>query len=84
MFDFALLSSVEKFLVSPHRDGEGVTISFDLPNGDRVQAVTELKKLPAELRAEGTYVRRGGAWRRVLRVDGTAAVDILKALLGEA
>jgi hypothetical protein len=77
--DFA---KVSEFLVSPHKTGDSVTVSFDADSA-RIQLVVPAQALPEEFRQEGAYKRRGDRWIRVLRVDGNEAIKALQALFAK-
>jgi len=83
MFDFDF-STVSEFYVSPHRDGQTLTVSFDGADDERLQLVVPAKELPPFFHKEGAYKKRNNKWTRVVRIDGDTAINALKALLGEA
>jgi hypothetical protein len=79
-----MLEKINKISVALHKSADNATVSFD-KDGSRVQLVVPLSALPSNMQQSGIYARNaGGQWQRIERVDGQQALNMLRALLGEA
>jgi hypothetical protein len=75
---------ISKLSVALHKSGAMATVSYDQEDGTRTQLVVPISELPAELRQSGQYVRQSdGSWKRIERIDGERAVQVLRQLFAE-